>query len=579
MPIARLPKSFPVLNILSLVFMVVIFSSCVRRPEPADMILLNGKIVTVDDDRPGAEAVAIRGDIIVAVGRTSEIRLYVDQKTKVIDLKRKLAIPGFIEGHAHFISLGYSLMRPDLSKARNWNEIVAIVEEAASEVQPGEWILAEGWHQEKWDEMPSRNVDGLPFHDALSKITPDNPVLLSHASGHSCIANAKAMGIAGITKETPDPEGGEIVRDSAGNPIGVFRETAMSPLYEAFNKSGETRAPEQIKVEKRRVVELAVQECLSHGITTFHDAGASFEIIDLYKELVTEGILGIRLWVMIGENNEQLKKYLPEYKIVRMGDNRLTVRAIKRFIDGALGSHGAWLLAPYDDLPNSTGLNTETIEDIKETARLAIESGFQLCTHAIGDRGNQEVLNIYEETFEAHPEKDDLRWRIEHAQHLHPDDIPRFGQIGVIAAMQGSHATSDGPWVIKRLGEKRAQEGAYVWQKLMKSGAVVTNGTDAPVEDVNPLTSFYASVERKLPDGTIFFPDQRMTRQEALRSYTINNAYAAFEEDIKGSISTGKLADITVLSRDIMTIPDEEILDTEVLYTIVGGKIMYQKDF
>lgn len=579
MSITGFPRSFPVLTILVFMFAAVVFTSCVRRPEPADMVLLNGKIITVDDDKPEAEAVAIRGDIIVAVGKSSEIRLYVDQKTNVIDLKGKLAIPGFIEGHAHFMSLGYSLMRPDLSTARNWDEIVAIIEKAAGKARPGEWILAKGWHQEKWNEIPTPNVDGLPFHDALSKMTPDNPVLLSHASGHSYIANAKAMKMAGITRETPDPEGGEIVRDSAGNPIGVFRETAMDSLYGAFIKSEETRLPEQIEAEKRRVIELAVRECLSHGITTFHDAGALFKTIDLYKKLVTEGMLGIRLWVMIGEDNEQLKKHLPLYKIVGMEDDRLTVGAIKRSIDGALGSHGAWLLAPYDDLPNSTGLNTETIEDLRETARLTIENGFQLCTHAIGDRGNREILNIYEKTFETHQQKDDLRWRIEHAQHLHPDDIPRFKELGVIASMQGSHATSDGPWVIKRLGEKRAGEGAYVWQKLMKSGAVVANGTDAPVEDVNPLTSFYASVTRKLPDGTIFYPDQRMTRQEALRSYTTNNAYAAFEEKIKGSISVGKLADITVLSGDIMTIPDEEILDIEVLYTIVGGKIMYQKDF
>lgn len=579
MSMTGFPRSFPALTILIFMFAAVVFTSCVRRPEPADMVLLNGKIVTVDDDKPQAEAVAIRGDIIVDVGKSSEIRLYVDQKTNVIDLKGKLAIPGFIEGHAHFMSLGYSLMRPVLSKARNWDEIVAIIEEATGQAQPGEWILAKGWHQEKWNEIPSPNVDGLPYHDALSEISPDNPVLLSHASGHSYIANAKAMEMAGITRETPDPEGGEIVRDSARNPIGVFRETAMDSLYGAFNKSEEARTPEQIEAEKRRVIELAVRECLSHGITTFHDAGALLKTIDLYKELVTEGMLGIRLWVMIGEDNEELKENLPRYKIVGMGDERLTVGAIKRSIDGALGSHGAWLLAPYSDLPNSTGLNTETIEDIRETARLAIESGFQLCTHAIGDRGNREILDLYEETFKTHPEKDDLRWRIEHAQHLHPDDIPRFSQLDVIASMQGSHATSDGPWVIKRLGEKRAGEGAYVWQKLMKSGAVVANGTDAPVEDVNPLTSFYASVTRKLPDGTIFFPDQKMTRKEALRSYTINNAYAAFEEDIKGSISVGKLADITVLSGDIMTIPDEEILDTEILYTIVGGKIKYHKDF
>jgi predicted amidohydrolase YtcJ len=234
-------------------------------------------------------------------------------------------------------------------------------------------------------------------------------------------------------------------------------------------------------------------------------------------------------------------------------------------------------LEPYADLASSTGLNTSAVEDIQETARIAIENDFQLCVHAIGDRANQETLNIFEEAFKAHPEKTDLRWRIEHSQHLHPDDIPRFGQLGVIASMQGIHCTSDAPYVLKRLGEKRAEEGAYVWQKLMKTGAIICNGTDAPVEDVDPLASYYATVTRRTSDGSLFFPDQRMSREEALRSYTINGAYAAFQEDILGSLTLGKLADVTVLSKDIMTVPEEEILETEVLYTIVGGKVVYQK--
>lgn len=384
------------------------------------------------------------------------------------------------------------------------------------------------------------------------------------------------MALAGITKRTANPKGGEIVRDSADNPIGVFREEAQEPLYEAFDDFLSTRTPEQVAAEERRAIDLAVQECLSKGITSLHDASSSFETIDLFKELASDGKLGIRLWVMIREDNESLKQRLSEYRIIGMGTNHLTVRAIKCFMDGALGSHGAWLFEPYTDLPNCTGLNTESVDTMRKTACLAIENDFQLCTHAIGDRANRETLNIYEEAFRAYPDKKDLRWRIEHAQHLHPDDIPRFGQLGVIASMQGVHCTSDGPWVTRRLGEERAEEGAYVWQNLMRSGALVTNGTDAPVEDVDPLACFYATVTRKLSDGTIFYPDQRMTREEALRSYTLNCAYAAFEEDIKGSITTGKLADITILSKDIMTIPDEEILNTEVLYTIVGGKIMYQ---
>jgi predicted amidohydrolase YtcJ len=328
---------------------------------------------------------------------------------------------------------------------------------------------------------------------------------------------------------------------------------------------------------ERKAVELADQYCLKNGVTTFFDASSSFKTIDLFKELVQKKRLGVRLNVMINEPNDRLRQQLANYKIIGLGDNHLTVRSIKRFIDGALGSHGAWLLKPYNSLPTSCGLNTDPIDAMKKTARIAIENGFQLCTHAIGDRGNREVLNIYEETFKAHPGKKDLRWRIEHAQHLHPDDIPRFGRLGVIASMQGIHCTSDGPWVIKRLGEKRAKQGAYVWRKLMDSGALICNGTDVPVEDVNPIACFYASVTRKMKNGNVFYGDQRMTREEALRSYTINGAYAAFQENLIGSLTPGKLADITVLSRDIMTIPDDEILSTEVLFTIVGGKILYKK--
>jgi predicted amidohydrolase YtcJ len=339
----------------------------------------------------------------------------------------------------------------------------------------------------------------------------------------------------------------------------------------------EERTPEQVDVERQKIIELAAKECLSKGITSFHDAGSSFSTIDLFKEFVEQDRLDIRLYVMVREDNEALKERLSEYKIIGLGNNHLTVRSIKRLIDGALGPHGAWLLEPYADLPSSTGLNTTAVEVIQETASIAIENGFQLCVHAIGDRANRETLNIFEEAFEAHPEKTDLRWRIEHSQHLHPDDISRFGQLGVIASMQGIHCTSDAPYVLKRLGEKRAEQGAYVWQKLMKTGAIICNGTDAPVEDVDPIPCYYATVTRKTKDGSLFFPDQRMSREEALRSYTINGAYASFQEDILGSLTPGKLADITILSKDIMTVPEDEILDTEVLYTIVGGKTVYKK--
>jgi predicted amidohydrolase YtcJ len=324
-------------------------------------------------------------------------------------------------------------------------------------------------------------------------------------------------------------------------------------------------------------VQLAAEDCLRKGVTTFHDAGVSFSTIDLYKELVDEGQLGLRLWVMVREDNDSLREKLSAYKIIDYGDKRLTVRAIKRAMDGALGPRGAWLLEPYSDLPSSTGLNTTPVEEIEETARLAMEHGFQLCVHAIGDRANRETLNIFEAAYKAHPDQKDLRWRVEHAQHLNGADIPRFGQLGVIASMQGIHCTSDAPYVLARLGSRRAEEGAYVWQKLMKAGAIIANGTDAPVEDVNPVECFYATVSRKLKDGSVFFADQRMSREEALKSYTINAAYAGFEENAKGSLSVGKLADITVLSKNILTVPEDEIPATEVLYTIVGGKVMYEK--
>lgn len=565
-----------IIPLAALILCLSLWTGCAKK-EAADLVLMNGKLVTVDDTLPEAQALAVKGDIILAVGTNEDIKPYIAKETQVIDLEGRPAIPGFIEGHGHFTGLGRSKMVLDLMHVQNWDEIVAMVKDAAAKAEPGDWILGRGWHQEKWDKTPEPNVDGLPFHHELSKVSPDNPVLLSHASGHASYANAKAMEEAGITKDTPDPAGGEIVRDAKGNPIGAFRETAQRLLGYARSRYEQSRSPEEIAAEERKEVELAAQECLVKGITSFQDAGSSFKTIDLFREYAEAGTLGIRLYVMIREGNDRLKERIDEYMLIGLGNNHLTVRAIKRSIDGALGAHGAWLLEPYTDLTTSKGLNTTPPDVIRETAKIAIEKGFQLCVHAIGDRANRETLDIYEEAFAANPDKTNLRWRIEHAQHLHPEDIPRFGTLGVIASMQGIHCTSDGPWVFKRLGQKRAAEGAYVWQKLMKTGAVVSNGTDTPVEDADPIACFYATVSRKFKDGTVFFPDQRMTREEALRSYTLSCAYAGFSEKIKGSLTPGKLADITVLSKDIMTIPEDEILTAEVLSTIVGGKVLYAK--
>ena len=547
------------------------------KTQPADLVLTGGKIITLDESKPTAEALAVYQGHILAVGSKEEIKSYISPSTQVINLEGKTAIPGLIDSHGHFISLGRSKMELDLTKIKNWDEAVEMVKQAAEKAKPGEWILGRGWHQEKWNPAPQPNVEGLPFHDVLSKVSPLNPVLLTHASGHASLANAKAMELAGIDENTPNPNGGEIVKDKNGKPIGAFRENAQDLLDKALNDSLAKRTPEQVNESLVKSIELADQACLENGITTFHDAGVSFRTIDVYKQLAQDHKLGVRLNVMISEPNLELNKNISNYKIIGLGDHHLTVRSIKRLIDGALGSHGAWLLEPYNSLPGSTGLNTESIPAMKEAARIAIENGFQLCTHAIGDKANRVTLDIYEEAFKAHPDKNNLRWRIEHAQHLQPVDMPRFKALGVIAAMQGIHAASDGPWVPKRLGEKRSQEGAYAWRKLLDAGAMICNGTDVPVEDINPIACFHASVTRKMKNGNVFYGEQRMTREEALRSYTINGAYAAFEEDIKGSLKPGKLADITVLSNDIMTVPEDEILNTQVLYTIVGGKVLYKK--
>jgi predicted amidohydrolase YtcJ len=560
-------------------FTALFLSLPILLAQPADLVLRNGKLITLEAGAQQAQALAAQGGKITAIGTNQQMQSYIGPSTKVIDLGGRLAIPGFIEGHGHFMGLGSSKMVLNLRDARNWDQIVAMVAAAAREAKPGTWILGRGWHQAKWDPPPSPNVQGFPVHDALSKVSPHNPVLLTHASGHAGFANAEAMRLAGIDKNTPNPPGGEILKDPQGNPIGLLNETAQQLVSKALNNYRSHLPSSEIAAEARQQVDLAVRESLSKGVTTFQDAGSSLATVDLLKALANENKLGLRLWVMLREPNARLASNLSKYYMVGVGDQHLTVRAIKRQIDGALGSRGAWLLAPYSDLPagtaNISGMNTEDLGDIRKTAELAITNGFQLCVHAIGDRANREVLNIYEAAFKEYPDKKNLRWRIEHAQHIDPADIPRFGLLGVIASMQGIHCTSDAPYVIARLGRKRAEEGAYVWQKLMKSGAVVSNGTDTPVEDVDPLASFYASVSRKLKDGSVFFPDQRMSRMEALRSYTVNNAYSAFEEDSKGSLKVGKLADITVLSKDILTIPEDEIPTAKVDYTIVGGKVMY----
>ncbi len=557
-------------RILTLVAALSLFA-CTPAEEPADLVLMGGRIITMDAENPEAEALAARGQELVAVGSEKEIRRFIGPDTEVIDLGGALAVPGLIDAHAHFLGVGRAKMQLDLRSAADFDEIVAMVEVAVAEAEPGQWILGRGWHQEKWTHTPEPNVSGLPYHDALSAVSPDNPVMLTHASGHATMVNGLALELAGIDDRTPDPQGGEIVRDARGRAIGVLRETAEDLVAARLDREWD-------EATVRRMVELAGAQCLADGITSFQDAGSSFRQVELLERMAEAGELPIRLWVMLAEDNQALAERLPGYSVHREGGAFLTVGGIKRWIDGALGSHGAWLLEPYSDLSQSSGLNITTPDELSESARLAAEHKLQLCSHAIGDCANQVTLDVYEEALAELSDGRNRRWRVEHAQHLAPADIPRFGDLGVIAAMQPIHCTSDGPWVVQRLGEDRAESGAYVWRSLLESGAVIASGTDAPVEAVDPIASFYAAVTRQLPDGSFFYPEQAMTREEALLARTLDAAYAAFEEDIKGSLETGKLADVTVLSKDILEVPAEEILDTKVLYTIVGGEVRFKEE-
>lgn len=541
----------------------------------ADLVLRNGVVSTLEPASPTAEAIAVKDGKILFVGNNFDAGKYVGKGTKVIDLQGKFVMPGFIESHAHFIGLGESLINLDLRGAKNWNEVIEIVSSASKKLQPGEWIIGRGWHQEKFNPAPAPNVNGYPIHDLLSAATPNNPVMLSHASGHAIFANAKAMQLALITNATPDPSGGTIVRDKNGNAIGVFEENAENIIRRVYDYQLSKRTPLKVREDYIKAINLATEECLKKGVTSFHDAGEPFKIIDVIKQLADSNKLKIRLNVMVGDSYENMKSNLGKYKISENVNGFLRVKSIKQFMDGALGSRGAWLLEPYSDLPDHLGSNVTSIDELRKICELAIDNDFQMRIHAIGDKANREVLNLYDNVFSKYPGKKDLRWCIEHAQHISSDDIPRFGKLGVIAAMQPVHCTSDMGFVPIRLGNKRAEEGAYVWRKLIDSGAIICSGTDSPVEDVNPLPNSYSAVTRKNSEGKEFYPNQKMTREEAIKSLTINGAYASFEENIKGTIKTGKFADLVVLSNNLLSCNEGELLKTKIVYTIVNGKILY----
>ncbi|GMQ28679.1 amidohydrolase [Algoriphagus confluentis] len=564
-------------NIYLLLFLALFAWACKSGPEnPADKVFTNGTIYTVDESNPKVEAVAVKDGLILALGTSKEIQAYVGESTEVIDLQGKTMTPGFIESHAHLMGIGYNKLELDLMYVKTYDELVEKVAEAVAKAKPGDWITGRGWHQDKWIEKPEKMVKGFQTNEPLNEVSPDNPVFLRHASGHASFANAKALELAGIANlkgERPgEVEGGEIITDELGNPTGVLTERASNLVARLV--------PEETPERAEEALTLALQELVEKGITSFHDAGSGQDVIDLVQKFKNEGKLTVRQYIMLtGRQPELLEEWYKNGPMID-SDHMLTVRSIKLNCDGALGPRGAWLLEDYADRPGHRGHETLPMSVVTEVSEKALPLGFQVCSHAIGDRANQEILDRYEAAFAKNPEVKDHRFRIEHAQHLHPDDIPRFGELGVIAAMQAIHLSSDRPWAIDRLGEKRIIDGAYVWQKLFQTGARICNGTDAPVEPVDPIPSFYASVTRKtlegLPEGG-YEGDQKMTREQALKSYTLDGAYAEFEEDFKGSIEVGKAADFTVFDQNIMEVAEDEILKTQVAMTVMGGKVVFSR--
>jgi len=533
--------------------------------ETADLVLKNAVVHTVNPRQPRADAVAVRQGTIVAVGSDEDVARLVGSGTRVFDLHGRTVVPGFHDAHAHLLGIGFARLDVDLTGTTSYAEVVERVARAVKDRAPGQWVRGRGWHEEKWSAPAPGSVRGFPTHEALSAVSPDNPVVLERADGHAVLANARAMARRGIDRGTRAPKGGEIVRDDHGEATGIFVDNAQELVA----------PPERDPEEVERAVELAMDECLEKGVTSLTDAGEPPEVLALLRSLADEGRLRIRVEAMAGGLDTLRTLDRPE---VGRGGGFLTIRAVKLYADGALGSRGAALLEPYADDPGNVGLLVTPRERLLEAARLALEKGFQVATHAIGDRANRLVLDVYEQALGERGDVRDPRFRIEHAQILDAADIPRFGRLGVLASMQGIHCPSDRPWAPRRLGMDRIREGAYAWRKLLASGARILNGTDAPVEDVSPIRNFHATVTRQDDHGQPpggYDPDQKLTRAEALRTMTLEPAYGSFEEDERGSIAPGRDADLVVLSQDILSVPDDALLQTRVVAAIVDGRIAW----
>jgi hypothetical protein len=563
-------KVYLITIVLCIVFVLGFCQKEQESLEQATLVLTNGHILTLEEEKPKAEAIAIKDDKILAVGSTEDIESYKGKDTKEIDLQGKTAVPGLIDSHIHFPLLGKRTKQLFLDQTTSFEQVLDIVADQVKKAKPGEWITGRGWHTVYWEEK------AFPDNTALNKISPDNPVFLVGMAIHAALVNEKALQLAGITKETLDPPGGQILKNpQSGQPTGILLEKAQALVSNLFPPETDELIKENIK--------LSIQTALKMGLTEVHDAGVGHEIIKVYKELLEENELDIRLYVMflVPDGGRILEEYIMNPPEIGLGSDKLTLRCIKVFVDGALGARGAALIEPYSDSPEDRGLIRNSEEEIYKVVSKSLKAGYQVAIHAIGDRGNRIVLNAIERTLKETP-NEDHRVRIEHAQILSPEDIPRFSRLGIIPSMQPIHCPMDMGFTEVRVGPERVK-GAYNWKTLLDSGARIAGGSDTPafpVDYTNPLWGIYAAVTRQDTEGNPpggWYPEERVTRLDALKMFTINAAYAAFEEDIKGSLAPGKLADLTILSKDILSIPESEILETEVLMTIVGGRVVYQK--
>lgn len=530
----------------------------------ADLVIMGGKVATVDNDFSIAEAVAVQNNKIIFVGANQDVKKYISDKTKVIELNGELVLPGLIDSHGHLTGSGKALEHIDLVGTNSFQDVLDLVKVRVKTAEQGEWIRGRGWDQNDW------TIKEFPNHSALSDITPNNPVMLSRIDGHAILVNQKAMEIADIDRNTPNPDGGKIFHGSNGKPTGIFLDNAEVLITDYLPKYSSEKI--------RGIIQNAAKRCVEFGLTGMHDAGIPISRIDDYKYLIDNGTMPLRINAMLSDTVvSDMNGFLQKYQVDSYGNDFLRVKSIKLYADGALGSRGAALLEPYSDDPENSGLLVTENSHMLEVCKAALESGFQVCTHAIGDKAIRTMLDIYEKALIANPNYDH-RFRIEHSQIVNLDDVSRYAEIGVIPAMQPQHAVSDMPWTEDKIGPERVK-GAYAFRSFIDAGIIIPCGSDSPVEIPNPLIGIHDAVTRQDENGFPkdgWLPEQKMTIVEAIKGYTIWAAYAAFQEDILGSIEVGKYADFTILDKDILTIEPMEILNTKPIYTIIGGEIRFQ---